>query len=530
MALPTGDDSTSFLLVEAVAPKRHQKDQPYEYEIHLRNVSHKTNRNIALANLRVTQQVPSAMTIRSSDLSVQTSDGKTPNGRRNQTTMASDGGEGAQAVWTFSLLEPGESAVIKVTATGGQRGALAKYLGVHYDPLLRVQTEITEPELRLARKGPSVVENSRRIQFTYTLRNVGNEAVGNLTVKDKLPEGIKPTKTAENLPSGVRSGAGKDAITFTVDRLDGGEKKEWTIECEAEEVKSYSFEPAVVTGAEGRHAASEAVDVALKQGKLQVDAQADNAAQFTGQKLAYTITVKNTGDAPIESPQLTASLGKGALQESMQPAPANGATWKLAALEPGKTSPPISIVVRSNTPGTLESAFEASFDCDGELKKDKKTVKAEIKSLGLDVTVESSDRNVEPGQVFICLVKVANSGASPDGDIRLAVTLPEFASFDGLLDTDETAKADAKQRQVTLPRIGQIEPGEKKTWRLRVKATKEGSGVFAVQGTSKALGSPIAFESDQVASKQAAKPAKTEEAKPTVERIEPLEAPGPKKR
>jgi hypothetical protein len=507
LALPTGDESTSFLVVEAVAPRRNQKDQPYEYEINVRNISDKSKRNVALANLRITQQVPSSMTIKDADVAIQTTDGNKPKGRRTQRTLPGDTGEAGQAVFSINLLEPGESAVIKVTAHGGQRGALVNYLSVQYDPLLRLETEITEPELHITRKGPAVVENSLKIKLAYHLRNDGNQAVKDLVVSEKLPKGVK---TAD----------GKDSILLKVGELAGRDQKDYDVDLVAADVGTYQFEPAVAAGADGLKVTSESLMTSVRQGKLQVEAKASHAAQFTGQKLMYTVTVMNIGDAKIDVPQLAANLGKGALLASVTPAAAAANQWKLEALPPGKSSPPLTIAVRSNSPGALESAFEASFECDGQVKKDAQTVRTEIKPLGLDVTVASSDAQVKPDDVFTCLVRLRNQGASPDGDVKLTLSLPEFVTFDGFVDGEGSGTYDAKTRRVSIAPVKQLEPGDKKTWRIRAKAAKHGQGVFAAQATSKALGdSTVEFESDQVVAKSAPKAATPKSAeKPPAEK------------
>src|SRR5205085_11509996 len=103
LVLPTGDKSNSLMTIETVTPKRHQINRNYSYEIHVTNISDKSQRNVALANVRVTQQIPPKMTVANPKIAITNHEGKAVGGRRQQTTLPSGADENASAVWTISL-------------------------------------------------------------------------------------------------------------------------------------------------------------------------------------------------------------------------------------------------------------------------------------------------------------------------------------------------------------------------------------------------------------------------------------------
>jgi hypothetical protein len=517
LVLPTGDKSSSLLAVETITPKRHQIDRDYNYEIHVTNVSDQSKRNVALANVRVTQLIRGKMTISDSKVSMTDKAKQAVTGRRQQTTLPS-GGEDASAVWTIGLLEPGDRAVITVTAKGSERGPLVNYVSVQYDPLLRLETEITESVIRLTKTGPkSPIDNCRKIEYTYVLKNEGNEAVKDLTLEDKLDRGLKT--------AGGDAEAGKEVVTLKHDRLEGGAEKKWTVIVEASQPGTYKSQ-AVVTwpGVKGTmtngakmsewRKESETVATQVRLGKLKIAVQPDFETQYKGQKLTYSVTVTNQGDAKVDQPQVAVTLDKAARRADSA---ASGNTWKLLPLEPGKTSAPIQIAVRSNTPGKLESKFEASFDCDGRPMKNATSVTSIIKPLDLAVAVLPSQSQVEQGESFTCSLQVSNNGASPDSDLKLSLKLPEFIAYEGI-EGDSQATYDAKTRTVTLAAISQLESGESRPLRVRVKAEKAGQGQFAAVLSSAALGgASLAFESEPVTGVAKKAPAKA-----------PIEAPQPK--
>lgn len=535
LILPTGDKASSLLSIETITPKRHQINKNYSYEIHVTNVSDKSQRNVALSNVRVTQQIPPKMTIANSKIAITTHDGKAANGRRKETTLPSGAADDASAAWTISLLEPGDVAVITVTAKGAERGRLVNYLSVHYEPLLRLETEITQSDVRLTKTGPKqAVENSRKIEYTYLLKNDGNEAVKDVTVQDKLDGGLKT--------AGGDAETGKDTVTLTLPRLGGGEEKKWTVIVEAPKPATYksaataTWPGTTTTMANSKKKMSEfevksgVVATEVKLGKLKINVQQDHASQYAGQKVTYTVTVTNEGNAKIDQPQVVAMLDKAALLGATNPAPSSSNTWKLPALDPAKTSAPIKITVDSTTLGKLESKFETSFNCDGQTMKDTAAVTTEVKPIDLAVAVSPSEARVEQGSLFTCVLQVSNRGAAADQDVKLRVTLPEFASFE-TLEGDVKASYDSKSRVVTVDTLPQIGPNETKVMRLRVKAEKAGKGKFLASLTSKALaGATAAFESDATTSTPAKKAElKTPEAKAPEAKTEPKPSTPPAK-
>jgi uncharacterized repeat protein (TIGR01451 family) len=250
---------------------------------------------------------------------------------------------------------------------------------------------------------------------------------------------------------------------------------------------------------------SDTVATQVRLGKLKIEVQPDHTAQYTGQKLTYSITVTNEGDAKVEQSQVTAALGEAALAARAEPAFTSSNTWKLPALDPGKKSDPIKITVRSNTAGKLESSFTASFDCEGKSMEDKDTVSTEIKPLNLAVAVLPSESQVEQGDTFTCSLQVSNTGGSPDGELNLSVKLPEFAAYERM-EGETEATYNAKTRTVRLATMKQIDPGTLRL-RLRVRAEKTGKGPFVAELSSKMLsGAKVSFESETVTSVAPAKP------------------------
>ncbi len=503
LILPTGDRNSSLLAVETFAPKKHQTGRDYKYEIHVTNLSSPAKDNVALDNVRVTQRIQGKVPALEQKVSIKGKDGKEVKDRAPKFKSPAD--DDPSAVWTFALLEAGDHAVITVTAKAPEKGKLSSSLGAEFNPLLRLETEIADSPVRLAKTGPEKpVTNSRNIEYTYVLKNEGKEPVTNLTVTDKLADGLK---TAE----------GKDTVTLQCDRLDGGGKKEWKVTVKAPKAGTYESQ-AVVTwpGATSARSSeklsvweqtSDPVATEVLLGSLKVAVKPDQSTQYQGQKLTYEVTVENTGTAKVEGAKLVAMLDKAA--KLADDAASKDNTWSLPAIDPKKTAPPIRIIVTSDAPGKLESKFEASFVCDGEKMTGVDSVTTDIKALDVIVEATPSQAQLQEGESFICLVQLRNEGKNRVSGLNLSLRLPEIASYEGM-EGNSDAKFDEETRTVALPAIEQLDPRDKpRTLRVRVKAEKAGKGVFTVNLMSEALGAtPLSFQSEGVtvaAKKSAAK-------------------------
>ncbi len=518
LILPTGDRSNSLLAVETIAPKRHQVNRDYQYEIRVTNVSDRSGANVSLANVRVTQRIRGKLTLSGSKVTIKGKDGSEVKGRGPKAQLPTE--KDASAVWTFELLEPGDQAVIAVTARGPETGKLLSELGVHYEPLLRLETELAEPTIQLTKTGPKEpVNNSLRIQYTYVLKNKGKEPVRDLIVEDKLAAGLKT--------SGGDVEAGKEVVTLHCDRLDADAEKKWTVTVEAPKTGTYNSRAVATWPGAAKlsqwQTESQSVATQVRLGKLKIAVQPDVDTQYKSQKVTYTVTVTNEGDAKVERPQIVAKLDKGAQLAQSDP-PADGNVWTLPALDPGKTSSAVKIAVRGTAPGKLETKFEASFHCDGQRMSDAASVTTAIKPVDLAALINSSRQQAKQGESLICSLQVTNQGVAPETDLKLSLRLPEIVTYEGI-EGESDAKYDDKTRTVTLA-VGELKPNESRPLLVRVKAEKGGQGVFAAELTSKALGDTrLSFESQPVtvaAPKSPgkkpvdapdAKPAKTEKPK-----------------
>ncbi len=132
LAYPTGERSTSVLLIETKSPEQVRVGHEYNYEIKVTNITE----NLILENVEVFQQVPSNLEIESSQPSQQSY-------------------EGGATRWAIDRLEPGKSRTIQVKAVAASEGEAASCFRVSYNPTLCVVSQFIKPQLSLSKTAPN---------------------------------------------------------------------------------------------------------------------------------------------------------------------------------------------------------------------------------------------------------------------------------------------------------------------------------------------------------------------------------------
>ena len=158
LAVPTGERSTSTILIEKSVPSEVILGQPFDYTITVTSlVSH------ALTDVGVSDSLPNGLTIQSSDPAA------------NETS-------GGTTLWVLGDLPPGASRTINVRAIANQNGEFTYCARVSYDQLACTKTRVVEPALQLTKTGPAEVLSCEPIMYTVTVSNNGTGHARNVVV------------------------------------------------------------------------------------------------------------------------------------------------------------------------------------------------------------------------------------------------------------------------------------------------------------------------------------------------------------
>src|SRR5258706_5771101 len=165
LAVPTGNVSTSVLLVEKLGPREARLNRPYDYRIRVTNLT-----SNPLTGVVVRERLPETFTLTRSDPAAKQDDG-----------------------WlTYSIGElPAMGArTVEVTGVPKAEGAINSFISVDYKPALAAVTDFVNPILKLTKEGPADADICQGIRYRYVVSNPGTGTEHDVTIEDALPEGL----------------------------------------------------------------------------------------------------------------------------------------------------------------------------------------------------------------------------------------------------------------------------------------------------------------------------------------------------
>lgn len=449
LAFPTGDERTSAVMLHQVMPSEVRAGQPYDYEIHVTNL---TTAN--LQNVVVTSESLQNLLI-------------------DSATPAQSRSAGGAPQWVLGDLGPCKTQVIRVKGRASSVGTASNCLSVAYNNSLCSQVLVVQPALQLVKTGPAEAMLCDVITYRVEVKNTGTGAA----------EGVR---IRENLPAGMTTTDGKNSVDIEVGSLAAGQSRAFNIAAKA--TKSGRFENvASAVSAGGLTAESGKVTTVVRQPVLELTSRCPEGV-FVGRNLSYEFTVKNAGDGPAASTVLSAGMPSGAtfVSSTMNgTASANSVNWNLGTIPAGE-SRTVSLVVRPGSIGDYRVNATANAACATQVTRACDAAVRGIPAILLEV-VDTEDP-IEVGNSVTYVIEVTNQGSAPDTNIKIVCELPEEMSF--VSATGATAGT-AQGRRITFAPLASLAPGAKATWRVVAKADREGNVRFRTSLTSDNFERPI---------------------------------------
>jgi uncharacterized repeat protein (TIGR01451 family) len=492
LAYPTGDKSTSVLLIEANPPEKVMMGQEYQYEIKLTNLT----KNLMLNQVEVVQELPDSVeVVKAEQPQKQASQQQQAQDERQQkeekqesqlaestSQQASSGESASQSAsdgksWQVDQLKPGETAIIQVTAMGNEQGSFGHCLGVRYEPTLCLATEFVKPELELVKAAPEKANLCQAIIYRYTITNSGSGEAKSLTITDPLPEGFQTSD-------------GQDEAKFDIESLASGQSQEFEVRVLASEAGEFSSR-ATAEGAGELSARSSKPQTVVQAAELEVAANGPSV-QNSGQPSTYEITVTNNGQIKAEQVRLDAELAQNirVLRTSDPYEEADvGLVWALGDLDPGQ-SKKLWVRLTGREPGEMTHKFAASTQCarHREAELAKAEVSTEVISLpALALVASDAQDPVKVGETVTYNVAVVNEGTAPAKNVQVVANLPEQVKFES---ADGSNEGEHEGNKITFPAVDELAPGESLEWRITANVEQAGSSKLEVQLTSESLQDP----------------------------------------
>jgi len=475
LAYPTGNRSTSALLVERMSPPEVRLGEPYEYQIKVTNLT-----NATLSGVSVREKLPTDFNITRAE----------PQGKVDGDIHAFELGD----------LPPKQSKMIRISGTPTKAGNIDSCVAVSYTPTLCSSTSVINPILKITREAPTDADVCDPIAVKYLVSNIGTGTERNVRIEEKLPDGL----TTED---------GRNAVAVDVGDLPEGKTKEVTVRVKAAHAGSFTSE-AVARGG-GKEVISDKLAITVRQPKLEVTLRGPNS-EYLNKRSTYEAIVKNIGDAPARHVNVRLdTAGRAQLMSAVTTEEKTGGSFEnkdtpaetrvdnrpagtisrtaesgvdsakdLGTLAPGE-SRTVNFDVRMLREGDTKVTAKASAQCAAPVETSLATAVATLPALRLEV-VDLEDA-IKIGENVVYRIMVTNQGTGDDQDIRIVATLPDEESF---VSAGGASKASADGKVITFEPVQILEPQKSVEWRVEAKASRPGDVRFEVKMTSKSLTKP----------------------------------------
>jgi uncharacterized repeat protein (TIGR01451 family) len=447
LAFPTGDPSTSALMLHQVMPVEVRRGAEFGYEYHVTNMTQGTLQNVAVvlesqSNLEVLSATPAA--------------------------MASAGG----TVWSLGDLGPCETKVIKVNARARDTGLAANCVSASYNNSLCATTNVVDPALAIEKKATPRALKCDPITLTYNVCNTGTGVTTGVVVRDTLPAGLTVN--------------GSRNVEIPVGDLAAGECREVSVIAMASETGEFSS-PASARSGDGLTADSGRPATVVVAPKLTITCVA-RENQYINRNSEYRFEVTNTGDGVAANTVVNVAVPASSefVSASSGGAPVGGSiAFPVGDLNPGQ-SKTVSVTTLSRVAGAVRVAASASAVCAEPVNTACETVYRGIPAILLEV-VDIHDP-VEVGQETTYVIRVTNQGSADDRNVVVKCILPDELAY---VSSSGATPSRVEGQTVTFGTETVLNPQEVVEWRLTVRAIGEGDVRFAVEMTSESFTRPI---------------------------------------
>lgn len=451
MAYPTGDISTSAVLVEKILPASVNVGEPFDYEIRVTNLS-----SLQLDNVQVSDSMAGTMNVLSMD---------------PDADSMSDG----LATWVLNSMDAGEVRSIMVRGAAESAGTIGGCATVVYDAALCSELTVVEPALQLVKNAPAQSLLCDEILLQYEVTNSGSGVATNVTIEDALP-------------NGWTTASGANDVLVEVGDLLPGESRTYAVRVLANEPGEFES-GATAAGANELVAESSVTQTAVLQPELSISVECPEE-RYLDRNAVYTITVENTGNGPATGSVITASVpttlgsefvsasGNGVLRNGM-------VVWDAGTIEAG-ASRTYEFRIQASQRGTVSTNVTANAVCAEEVTDSCNTRFVGIPALLLEV-IDIVDP-VEVGQQTQYVIEVTNQGTADGTQIVITAELP---ASQRLVATDGPTTANVNGRVITFAALPELDPGATVRWTVTVEAIEEADARFRVSMDAAELTSSV---------------------------------------
>lgn len=452
LAFPTGQDSSSVLLLSKMGPALLNAGQATEYVITAKNIS-----DFELRGVAIVEETSPAFRITNSSV----------NGTTTQTV---DG----KAALRFELgtIPAGESKTVTVKGNAESTGSFTLCATPEYTAFVCYTADVVQPALSLTKTGPAEIFLCDPLSYTVTVSNTGSGIAKGVTITDALPAGVATTE-------------GQSNVSIEVGDLAAGESRSFQINGEAS--KTGSFTNNAVAKAEGLEVSSNAVTTVVVQPVLTIDKTTTGPVDFVGAAVTSTIVVGNSGTGDARNTVVTDTVPAG-LQfvRASDGGTLSGSviSWNVGTLAPNANRS-LTATFRAIEKGVQVNTAAVKADCADQVSDSAQVEIVGIPALLLEV-IDGPDP-VKVGDTTTYTITVTNQGSAVDTNISIEAILAQMSAVNVAGATAGTVNGTS----VSFAPLASLAPGEKAQWTIEARAESAGDVRFAVKMNSEELTSSV---------------------------------------
>lgn len=383
---------------------------------------------------------------------------------------------GSNAQWTFPSMNQGQTQNIEITVRPTAEGDHEICSTVTVDNRFCFGFFAGQPQLEVAKNGPSSIELGEEASWTVTVTNNGTASATNVVVTDTLPDAFTPTSNLRQSIGDLAAGETK-SVTYTAKAVRRGKFANRA-------VASYES-----SGPDGRGASGSSPEasspIAVVQSGIRVIKTGPSEA-YVFKPEVFEITVENTGDTDLQNVRITDVLPRGAsvADNGRGRVSGNAIGWMIPKL-PAGSSQLIRTEIAATRTGESTNTVKV-LSANGLEASDSVTTKW-LAVPGVTISITDTKDPVRVGERTNYEIQVRNQGEFEPVSGTVTVVFSEGINP---LSVAGDAQGTISGQTVTFPRTT-LEPGKDTNLSITAEGARIGAGRAVMEFSADFLADPV---------------------------------------
>ncbi len=378
-------------------------------------------------------------------------------------------------VLTFRMnnMREGDGGQITINGTPQTVGDLAACTSYEFDRGICTMLTVVNPQLRLTKalagEGPFSV--CTPIELVYTVANEGEDAIDDVLLYDKLPEGMMLAE-------------GGDTLDMELGDLQPGKSIEKRVMVKAS--RPDTFGSYAIARSDLAEVKSTIVDAEFSEPTLQIQATAERPFTYVGEDARFRINLTNSGEVAANQVVLATAAGQGgeilAVYGSEKDADGNARVDGqdrifIGTLNPGQSRTLFVDVDLPDEAANIELGAVAQAVCADsgtELARAEGLASIDVRTISaLQLEVVDKNDPVKVGDQTVYEVTVINEGSGDDNNLEVMAELPKGTKF---VSGEGSTEITNEGMTVTFAPVDTLAAGDSVTWYVTVEVTEAAGG------------------------------------------------------